>query len=261
MGKIVKHMRVYSFEADEPVAPSEKNLVCELFYNERGQEVKEESNVERIQYYYETDGGSLIRGTYDYPDGARWTLEYTYDLDGNLVHCHWTGEGVYDDLYGGYVFLPTDDYADKWCDWSSDGKLCTWKKETHYRDGSIRRETTREEYDDRGLLRLVHHYDDESNYDSLERLYYDAGGELTRKSTRSVFKTKEGKQRQIRSRERHVGGRKVSESIFGVNHEGKAFRNDFIYEYEGDGEGNWVVSRRICKGKLQLTVLREIDYW
>lgn len=96
-----------------------------------------------------------------------------------------------DDTHQPSVVWTTDDYADKWCDWSSDGKVCTWKKETHYRDGSIRRETTREEYDDRGLLRLVHHYDDESNYDSLERLYYDAGGELTRKSTRTVFKSKE----------------------------------------------------------------------
>jgi len=247
-------MRVYSFEADEPVVRSEDNLVSELVYNKNGQKVTEEFYTVMTQYFYEREGGPLIKEIHNCPNGARWTLVYTYDLDGNLVYRHWTGEGD-------YFLIPTDLYADEWCDWSNEGKVCTWKKETLYRDGRVRRETTREEYNKRGLLRLVHHYNQESDYDSLERFYYNSAGELTRKSAWTVFETIDGERRAFRSRERHVNERKVCESTSGIVEEGEVFHCNFIYEYEDDEEGNWIVSREISDGKVLFTIIREIEYW
>lgn len=261
MGREIKRMFVYYFDGDNPVIPAEENLIQELYYNERGREIREIINDETIEFTYVMGGGHLEREVHDYPDGRREIKVYTYDWESDLVYCHIEEQMAYDG-YGEIVFIPTGTYSDEWYDWSSGGKTCTRKKENHYADGTVSKELTREEYNDLGWLRRVHYYDEDFNIESFESLLYRyPEGELILKMKRSIFTTKEGERRVIRSRMRYSGERVISEEYHGVDAEGKPFCNELFNEYEDDEEGNWMVMRQLKNGKVISTVLREIEYW
>ena len=100
------------------------------------------------------------------------------------------------------------------------------------------------------------------HYECFETLHYRyPEGELIQKMRRTVFTTKDGEKREIRSKERFADERLIYEDNYGVNAEGNVFSNTLHYEYEDDEEGNWLVSRRLKNGKVQCTVVREIEYW
>ena len=261
MERIIKRMRIYYFYEDAPAVPALENLVTELFYNEQGQEIREERIDEELRHYYDPGDGSLLRTTHDFPDGKREVTEYTYDLDSNLVLCHWEEQRVRDG-YGNYLIFPGGAYSDEYYDWSNGGKTCTRTKETHRNDGTVYHEMQREEYNEKGWLRRVHHFNDDFCYECIEKLNYrHPGGELVQKEKWQSFLTEEGERRQTWSTERFADERIVSEEIYGVDYKGKVFSSDLTYEYEEDQEGYWIASRQIGKGHVHFTILREIEYW
>ena len=239
-------MSIYFFNEDAPVVPAEENLITEYFYNEQGQEVREDRIDERLLHFYEN--GVLVRTTHDFPDGKQEVTKYIYDEDNNLVHCHWEEQ-------------PEGAYSDEWYDWSNGGKTCTIIKETHQSDGTVKSELRREDYNGKGWLRRVHHFDDDLQFERIESFHYHPDGELYMKLQKTFFKSEDGQRREIRSRERYVDDLMVAEENYGVNPEGKVFSKNVTFEYVEDEEGNWVVSRLLEKGKIGLTVLREIEYW
>ena len=246
MDRTIKHMSIYFFNGDTPAVPAEENLITEFFYNEQGQEVREDRIDERLLYFYEK--GVLVRTTHDFPDGKQKVTKYTYDEDNNLVHCHW-------------VEQPNGAYSDEWYDWSNDGKTCTRIKETHQSDGTVKSELRREDYDEKGRLRRVHHFDDNLQFERIESMHYHPDGALHMKLQKTFYKSNDGQRREIRCRKRHVDDLMVAEENYGVNPEGKVFSHNVTFEYEKDENGNWLVSRLLNKGKRGFTVLREIEYW
>ena len=263
MEKVVSHMRVYYFDEDAPPIPAIENLIHEVFYNEQGLEVRRENIDETVEYFYERISSRLIREVHDYPGGKRKVTTFTYDHDANLVVCHMKEYQVKNG-YGDYLIIPTGAFSEEYYDWSNKGKTCTRTKENHFTDGTVSKELRREEYKDLGWLRRVHHFDEDFQYESCEAMHYHyPDGILVLKMQRSVFTTKDGERREIRSRVRYAGDdmRVISEENYGVNAEGKLFSNEFFYECEDDEEGNWIVSRKLKNGKVQCTLVREIEYW
>lgn len=261
MDRVVSHMRVYLFDEDVPPIPAVENPIYEMFYNEEGFEVKREIIDETVVSHYEEMTNNLLREVHDYPDGKREVTTYTYDHDSNLVCRHFEEQRAYDG-YGKILLIPTGTYSDEWYDWSNEGKTCIRTKENHYADGTVSKELRREEYNDLGWLRRVHHFDEDFHYECFESLHYHyPEGELIQKMRRTVFTTKDGEKREIRSKERFDDERLIYEDNSGVNADGNVFSNTLHYEYEDDEEGNWIVSRRLKNGKVQCTVVREIEYW
>lgn len=237
MDRTIKHMSIYYFDGDTPAIPAEENLITEFFYNEQGQEVREDRTDEQLLHFYQKGNGLLLRTVHHYPDGKRGYTEYIYDDDSNLVRCYW-GE------------QPEGAYTNEWYDWSNKGKTCTRIKETHQSDGTVKSE-----------LRRVHHFDDDLQFERIESMHYHPNGALHMKLQKTFYKSNDGQRREIRSMERYVDDLKVAEENYGVNPEGKVFSKNVTFEYEKDEEGNWVVSRLLEKGKIGFTVLREIEYW
>lgn len=126
----------------------------------------------------------------------------------------------------------------------------------------MKSELIREDYNEKGWLRRVHHLDDNLQFERIESFHYHyPDGSLVMMLQKTVFKSNGGERREIRSRERYVDELMVSKEDYGVNPEGKVFSKNITFEYEKDEEGNWMLSRLLEKGKLGLTVLREIEYW
>ena len=254
-------MFIYYFDGDTPAIPAEENLIHELYYNERGCEIRRIIIDETVEYIYEELTERLIREVHDYPGGKREVTTYTYDYDANLLVCNMKEYQVCNG-YGDYILIPTGAYTEEIYDWSNGGKTCTRTKENHNTDGTVSKELRREEYNDLGWLRRVHHFDEDFNYESIETMHYRyPDGILINRMSRTVFTTKEGVRREIRSRAKLVDERVISEENYGVNAEGKIFNNEIIYEYEDDNEGNWTVMRQLKNGRVISTVLREIEYW
>lgn len=261
MERIVKHMQIYFFDEDVPPIPAIENLVYEIFYNEDGLEVKREIIDEIVESRYEKMSNDLISQVHDYPDGRREVTTYTYDHESNLVCCHFEEQMAYDG-YGKIVLVPTGTYSNEWYDWSNDGKTCVRTKENHYADGTSSKELRREEYNDLGWLRRVHHFDKDFRYECFEAMHRSyPEGKLIQKTSRTIFTTKDGEKREIYSKERFSDDRIIYEDNYGANAEGNVFSNTCHYEYEDDKEGNWIISRKLKNGKVQCTVVREIDYW
>ena len=262
MERIISHIREYSFNGDIPPIPAEENLFLEQFYNQQGLLIKQIFNNKTMEYNYEANTNLLLREVIDCRDGKREVSSYTYDDDSNLICCHHEEQLAYDG-YGQIMHLPTGYYSDELFDWSNDGKTCTRTTENHYEDGTVSKELTRDEFDDHESRQRSYHYDETFRHECFNSLFYQyPGGPLILIVDRSVFTTKEGNHRVIITFYRYADERLISEESHGENAFGEMFNTEILYEYEDDEEGNWVVQRQRNKnGKVQYTVIREIEYW
>lgn len=267
MDRIVKHMSVYFLDVGAPEEIPEYEPDCELFYDEDGRKTRERRGGDVMRYQYLVGEERLFRIVHDFNDGHREVTEYQYadwEKDDTPVHCHWEKlerkeKRHLNDLH--YEYEPTGEFSDEWYDWSNNGKTCVRTK-TSQSYGLVTKEVKTEEYNDLGWLRTVHHTEEDSWYYSIDYLHHSfPDGTLQLEVNRTVFLKDNGEKRCIHTIKRYFDELPTAIETWGEDIDGKEFHYLTQLVYKFDEEGNWIVSKIIAKGELDLVVMRVIEYW